>query len=82
MPPSIIDMPMNSVPKPMRMEAISFCRCFFESRRRNAPTATHTGANVAGENSAIAALPDRSPRRRICPVTVVPMFAPIITETP
>ena len=65
MPPSIIDMPINSVPKPIATDAIILCLCFFASRRINAPTATQSGANVAGERIDIAALPDKSPRRRI-----------------
>ena len=79
----MVDMPTKMMPKPMMIEASSLMRSRLDKSRINAPTAMHSGANDVGLISAISVdWLEMSPRRRIWPVIVVPMFAPIITATP
>ena len=70
------------MPKPIRIEAKSLVLFFFDTKRIAAPTAMHKGAKEDGFSSIKKILSlEISPKRRICPVTVVPMFAPKITGT-
>ena len=77
---SIVDIPMNRMPKPMKMLVIPLCFFFLTTSRANAPTITIAGAMVDGfRRSAKEAAPPSPARRSSCAVIVVPMLAPIIT---
>ena len=80
---SMVVMPTNRMPKPISSEAKSLIRLRLDTSIMAAPMAMNTGANDEGLSRDIQALesPDISPSRRICPVMVVPMLAPIMTGT-
>ena len=77
---SMETMPTNKMPKPVIIIAILRVFTFFDTSIIPAPTAIQTGANEAGFRRSISRLVSWiSPKRKICAVIVVPMFAPMIT---
>ena len=78
---SMVDIPTNRMPNPTKIEAIPRVFFFLEQSRTNAPIITSAGAKEDGFSKERMELPVpfTSARRRICAVTVVPIFAPIIT---
>ena len=81
--PSMTDMPMNRIPKPVKISAISRVRRFFAIIIMITPTSTMIYARFFGLSRSMNRLPLPSPpdRRRICAVIVVPILAPRITPT-
>ena len=78
--PSIVFIPRKSTPRPTRMLATSRFLLFFVKSMINAPIHIRIGANDDGFNNLKKMLlSPRSPRRRICAVAVLPMFAPNTT---
>jgi len=67
---------MKSIPKPTRISPIWFTVCFLEKIPSAAPINTAIGAKFSGLN-----IPAHWTEETSQPVTVVPMFAPIIIPT-
>ena len=78
--PLIESIPNMSTAKPTSIDAISFFLSFFENVSIATPIIARTGENEDGLNILIIKLSPLSPDKdNIHAVTVVPIFAPIIT---
>ena len=76
----IVSIPNISVAKPSRIVPVSFFLSDLENIRNTVPTSASTGVKEVGLRSRMKKLsPEMPPRLKIHAVTVVPMFAPIIT---
>ena len=73
-------MPNMSVANPRKIVPVSFVFVFFDDMRRMTPKSASTGTKDEGLSRLIQILSPLIPvRLRIQPVTVVPIFAPIMT---
>ena len=81
---SIVDIPINRMPNPEKISAISRVLRFLASIIMITPARTIRKARFFGLSICMNRLPPISPplsSRRICAVIVVPIFAPKITPT-
>ena len=80
---SIVNIPVKRTEKPSIMVPISLYFAFLPAIRKMMPTTAMIGARVVGLSRLMKkfafALLSKSPILKICAVTVVPIFAPIIT---
>ena len=80
---SMVNIPVNSTEKPSSMVPISLYLARLPAIKKMIPTTAMIGARVVGlsrvRKKFAFALPSRSPRRRICAVTVVPIFPHLMT---
>ena len=77
---SILNIPVKRIQKPRRISPRVLYFCFLPAMTMRIPMIPTTGARVVGLRSMRKKLSElRSESRRIWAVTVVPIFAPIIT---